>query len=44
MTKNRYLIRYRRGDIRILDRIGREGISCDCCAVDKATFALILGS
>jgi len=40
---NRRLISYSRGNIRILDRGGLEAASCGCYAVDKATYARIMG-
>jgi len=41
--QNRKLIRYSRGNIRILDRRGLEAASCGCYAVDKATYTRIMG-
>jgi len=41
--QKRQLIRYSRGNIRILDRGGLEAASCGCYATDKATYARIMG-
>ncbi len=37
------LIRYRRGDITILDRAGLEAVSCGCYQTEKETYENILG-
>lgn len=37
--QQRALIRYRRGDIAILDRVGLEAAACSCYAVDKSVYA-----
>ena len=37
--QNGGLIRYHRGDIEILDRVGLKAVSCGCYAVDRATYA-----
>lgn len=41
--RNRQLITYRRGDIRILDRDALKAASCSCYAKDKATYARVMG-
>ena len=40
--QDRRLIRYRRGDIEVLDRGGLEAAACGCYAVDKATYARLM--
>lgn len=40
--QNRKLIRYHRGDIRILDRGGLEALACSCFRLDKSLYARIM--
>jgi len=37
--QSRKLIRYSRGDIKILDRSGLEGAACSCYATDRETYS-----
>jgi Mn-dependent DtxR family transcriptional regulator len=41
--QRRGLIRYQRGDISILDARGLERAACACYAIDKNTYARMLG-
>jgi CRP-like cAMP-binding protein len=41
--QRRNLIRYRRGKVHILDGRGLEAASCACYAVDKETYARVMG-
>ena len=43
LQKNR-LISYSRGSVTILDRRGLEAASCPCYAIDKATYARVMGT
>jgi CRP-like cAMP-binding protein len=41
--RRRKLIRYSRGDVEITDERGLEGVACGCYAVDKETYAEVIG-
>lgn len=41
--QNKTLIRYKRGEIKILDRAGLEAASCECYQTEKAIYERILG-
>ena len=40
--QKRKLIRYSRGNITVLDRLGLEAAACSCYAADKDTYVRIL--
>jgi hypothetical protein len=42
ISRNGSLIRYSRGDIKVLDGPGLEGAACACYAFDRETYANIM--
>lgn len=42
--QQRGLIQYRRGRLRIIDRLGLEFIACDCYGTNKASYERVLGA
>ncbi len=43
LLQQRKLISYQRGDIKILDRVGLENVSCGCYRADKEIYLRVLG-
>lgn len=41
--QNRKLIRYQRGNVTVLDRVGLEAASCGCYGVDRASYDRMMG-
>lgn len=42
--QQRLLIRYRRGEISVLDRLGLQGAACGCHAADRLAYDALLGA